>query len=109
MENQEKKRSLGQEIAIEVGGDVLGIGAGVLVGGVALGIVGNIPGIGKPMKILLTLGAYGLEIATMIEVRDASQKYIGDVCDAIDDVKRIFGAKKPAVAEPVTDVEAEVK
>ena len=109
MENQEKKRSLGQKLAIELGGDVLGMGAGVLVGGAALGIVGNIPGIGKPMKILLTLGAYGLEIATMFEVRDASQKYIGEVFDAIDDVKKIFAPKKPAVAEPVTEVESEVK
>lgn len=109
MENQEKKRSLGQELAIELGGDVLGMGAGVLVGEAAAGIIGNIPGIGKPLKILLVLGGYGLEIATMFEVRDATQKYIGEMFDAIDGVKKIFAPKRPAVAEPVTEVKSEVK
>lgn len=109
MENQEKKRNLGQELAIELGGDVLGMGAGTLVGGVALGIVGNIPGIGKPMKLLLTLGAYGLDIATMFAVRNASREYIGSTFDAIDSLKKIFGMKKPAVTEPVVETENEVK
>lgn len=109
MENQEKKRGFGQELAIELGGNVLGIGAGVLVGGVAMGVVQNIPGIGKPMALLLKLGCYGLEIATMLTVREKSQEYIGDVFDAVDDVKKLFAPKKPVVAEPVVDAETEVK
>lgn len=109
MENQEKKRSLGQELAIELGGDVLGMGAGVLVGGVAMGVVQNIPGIGKPMAVLLKLGCYGLEIATMLTVREKTQEYIGNVCDAVDMVKKIFTPKKPVVEGPVAEPEMEVK
>lgn len=109
MENQEKKMNLGRELAIEIGGDVLGAGAGVLVGGVAMGVVENIPGIGKPMALLLKLGCYGLEIATMLTVRDRTQEYIGNVCDAIDSVKKIFTATSPKVNEPVVETVTEVK
>ena len=109
MENQEKKRSLGQELTIELGGDVLGMGAGLLVGGVAMSLVQNIPGVGKPLGVLLKLGCYGLEIATMLEVRDRTQQYIGDVFDAVDNVKKIFAPKKPMVAEPVAEMEPEMK
>lgn len=108
MENQEKKRGLGQELAIELGGDVLGMGAGVLVGGIAMGVVENIPGIGKPMAVLLKLGCYGLEIATLKIVRDKTQEYIGEVFDAVDSVKAIFAPKNPTIEGPV-EAEAEVK
>lgn len=108
MENQEKKRGLGQELAIGLGGAVLGMGAGMLVGGVALCVVENTPGIGKPMALLLKLGCYGLEIATMLTVRDKTQEYIGDMFDAVDGVKKLFTPKKPAVEQPVV-AEDEVK
>ena len=109
MENKElKKRTLGQELAVELGGDVLGMGAGILVGGTALGIVENIPGIGKPMKVLLKLGAYGLEIAALLKVRESTQEYITQVFDAVDDVKKLFTLKVPKMTEPA-NVEGEVK
>lgn len=108
MENNEKKDlTLGQEIAVEIGGDVLGIGAGILVGGVMLGLVENIPGVGKPLKVLLKLGCYGLEIAAMQQVRRESQEYISNLCGAINDVKKIFTPKQEQVA--AVESEAEVK
>lgn len=103
------KRGLGQELAIELGGDVLGMGAGVLIGGVALGLIENIPGIGKPMKILLKLGAYGLEIAGMVKVREATQEYIGNVLDSINGLKKIFEPKKTVTMTEEVEAKAEVK
>lgn len=108
MEKKEK-RSLGQELTIELGGDVLGMGAGVLVGGVALGLIENIPGIGKPMKILLKIGAYGLELATYMNVRDSAQEYISTALDSINDLKKIFAPKKPVAMTEEVEAKAEVK
>lgn len=108
MEKKEK-RSLGQELAIELGGDVLGMGAGVLVGGVALGLIENIPGIGKPMKLLLKIGAYGLELATYMNVRNEVQEYISTTLDSINDLKKIFAPKKPVALTEEVEAKAEVK
>lgn len=108
MEKKEK-RSLGQELAIELGGDVLGMGAGVLVGGVALGLIENIPGIGKPMKLLLKIGAYGLELATYMNVRNEAQEYISTALDSINDLKKIFAPKKPVAMTEEVEAKAEVK
>ena len=104
-----KKRSLGQELAIELGGDVFGMGAGVLVGGIALAVVDNIPGIGKPLKLLVKLGAYGLEIATALTVRDKSQEYLGAAFDCVNDVRKLFAPKPQAVEAHDVEAEVEVK
>lgn len=97
MTEEKKEVGLGREIAREVAGDVCGLGAGVLVGGLALGAIECIPGIGKGLKILLKLGAYGMEIATMFKVKDAVGDYVDAVCDAVDSVKSMFEPKKEDV------------
>lgn len=88
---EKKELSIGQEIVKEVAGDVCGLGAGVLVGGVALASIDLIPGLGKGLKLILKLGAYGLEIKTLFDVKNAVGNYTETVFDAIGSVKAIFG------------------
>lgn len=106
MENQEgKKRSFVQNALVEISGDITGWGAGTLVGGVALSAVEAISGLGKPMKVLLKLGAYGLSIATMYATRNATQQYVGDICDAVNGIKGLFAKKEPVVEQQGATVE----
>lgn len=95
MENNEKKEemSLGREIVKELGGDVAGLGAGLIIGGAALMAIEALP-VGKGLKVIMKIGAYGLEIAGMYKVRDAVQDYIGNVFEAVDAVKEIFNGPK---------------
>lgn len=105
MENQEdKKRSLAQTAIVEIGSDVSAIGAGTLIGGILLNVVDAIPGIGKPMKVLLNLGVYGIEIATAMKVRESMAEYIGGVCDAVNGIRSLF-TPKPVVEQQGATVE----
>lgn len=97
-----------QELTAGVAGDVLGICAGGLVGGIALGIVENIPGVGKPLKVLLKLGAYGLDIVTALKVREAGTETVEGMLRTVNVVKGIFQKKPVAMTEEV-EAEAEVK
>ena len=101
MEKQEVKRTTVQNLAVELGGDVMGYGAGMLIGGVAMGIVENIPGIGKPTKLLMKLGSYGIALTTTFIVRDQTQKYFGSICDSINGIKGLFAGKQGTVEKPV--------
>lgn len=109
MAEEKKELSLGREITKELAGDVCGLGAGVLVGGLALAAIDAIPGVGKVLKILLKAGAYGLEIATLFKVKEATGEYVDSIFDAVDAVKSVFGGDKAKTEGPMVEVDGAVK
>ena len=106
---EKKELSIGREIAKEVAGDVCGLGAGVLVGGLALAAIDAIPGVGKALKLILKLGAYGLEIKTLFDVKDAVGDYTETLFEAVDSVKAIFDGTKKEEGPVKVQVEGAVQ
>ena len=94
MAEEKKELTLGREITKEITGDVCGLGAGILVGGLLNAAVDAIPGIGKPLKLLLKMGVWGIEIATMFNIKEEVEDYVTNVFEAVDGLKELFGGPK---------------
>lgn len=94
MTEEKKELSLGREITKEIVGDVCGFGAGTLVGGLLTGVVASIPGIGKPLSVVLKVGIWGIQVKTLLDVRERVGEYTETVFDAVDSVKAMINGPK---------------
>lgn len=86
MENQEKKTSL----PVRIFGDVCGVGAGLLVGSVALSVVDSFTGMGKIYKYLLKAGAIGLEYTTIRQVRKNTISHMEETIESVDKTLKLW-------------------
>ena len=96
MEKNEKNLTDGQEIATEIIGEVAGIGAGSLVGGLALAVVQAAP-MGKLLKVVCAVGSIGITWAVQNWVGDETKKTMTDIFDGVNAIKGMFGGKVQAV------------
>lgn len=107
MEKNEKNLTSGQEIATEVVGEVAGIGAGALVGGLALAAVQALP-VGKVWKLVYGVGCVGITWAVQNWVGDETKKTLGEIFESVNGIKSIFGGKVPTVETTDDGVKLEV-
>ena len=99
---EEKKTTVGRALFKGVFSYGGALGAGVLVGSVALACAEMVPG-GKIIKGLCRLGAIGLQIATTYTTKDVLEEYVDNIYETIDNVKLIgdkFSEKAKANAVP---------
>lgn len=100
---EEKKTTIGRALFKGIFSYGGALGAGVLVGGVAMTVAEMLP-CGKIIKGLCKFGAIGLQIATTYTTQDVLEEYVDNIYQTIDNVKLIgdkFSEKAKANAVPV--------
>lgn len=107
METNEKDLTKGQGIATEVIGEIAGIGAGALIGGLALAAVQASP-MGKLMKAICYIGSIGITWTVQDSVAKGTKDTLGDIFEGVNSLKGLLGGQNNVESDNNT-VKVEVK
>lgn len=104
--NEGKNLTEGQKIAAEIVGEVAGLGAGGVIGGLVMAAVAAGP-FGKVMKVLGMIGAIGITWTVQDKVADGTKEAMGDIFEGMNSLSEIASAMTKGVGEEPEKLEAE--